>query len=171
MIALRKLLLSFEYATAGELLNSLLPSTKYLITLLVVSLSAIVSSIDYLFGMNAIALFAFVMILMVELTSGLYASYVQSIPFSSSRFSRFLFKLAQYLFLLFGTHALMQSYADHDKQIMSGLFDWLNNYLVVHIMFENVISILENGAVIQGKPKGTWINGIKIYLSNFFQPK
>lgn len=157
------LLQSFEFRNSSELFISLVPSTKYNMTLIIFAFTGLAAIIEQLFGMSVMGLIAFIVVMPVEVISGVKASKQ---PFSSKRFSRFLFKLFYYMVLIFVTHNMAMNYEAHNKMLISGLFDWMNAMLVLHITSENVVSILENIAVIEEKPKSFYINLIRNKVKN-----
>ncbi|HQW47064.1 MAG TPA: phage holin family protein [Chitinophagaceae bacterium] len=133
-------------------------------TILLLTFTGISAVIEQLFGMNVIGFIAFVLVMPTEVISGVKAS---GESFSSKRFSRFLFKLFYYMVLIFVSHAMADSYKAHDKVVIAALFEWVNTVLVIHITSENIISILENVATIEGKEKSFYINLIRKRFKSF----
>ena len=157
---LNKILAGFEYSE-GEFLGSLLPTVKYNMMMVVISLSIVISWVDKIFGLDAMAVLALCIVMLLELSSGIYASTLKKEAFSSRKFSRFTFKCACYLILIAVPYLFYNSYKTHGNTLAASLFEWLHVFLVVQIVIENIISILENVAVIQGKPKTFWIDKIR----------
>ena len=163
-----KLLGTFEYASVSDFIKSLFPALRYQhLTLLTVTLSVLSMIVDKVFGMSFLAFIMLVFIMAVELISGIWASKINKQPFSSTRLSRFSFKAACYLVLIAVPYVMSVSFKDHGNHLAAGAFDWLYIFLVIHIVFENVVSILENISVITGKDKTFWIKKIQEKL-NFF---
>lgn len=160
-----RLLKTFDYHCFQDLVNSLAPSCKYGVTLGFISLSGIASVVSNIFGLDVGAFVAFLLVMGVELATGLYASHVQGIEFSSQRFSRFLFKLFYYVALIGISYLMAVSFEKRGKGFAAGIFEWLHIFLVVQIVCENVMSILENAAVIEGKPKAHYVTMIKEFIS------
>lgn len=161
MKALLSLLRSYEYHSLGELAASLFPSLRYKLTILCVSVNAAASVIELLTGMTWLAVAFFLLLMITELVSGIVASQIRKEALSSARMSRFSLKVACYVIVIVGTHVLASSYEQHDKELASTLFDWLHIFILSHITMENIISILENVAVIDGKEKTHWITKIR----------
>lgn len=164
-----KILSTFEYGSFGDFVKSLFPSLKYEhITLLTIGMSTISMFIDSVFGLDAFAFCGFLLILVVELVSGLWASRIKKVPFDSTKLSRFGFKCACYLVLIAVPYMMSHSYADHHQTLASDAFEWLHVFLVMQIIFENTVSILENIGMIIGKDKTFWIEKIQEKLKNVF---
>jgi hypothetical protein len=158
----------YDYHSFSDFATSLAPSYKYNLMALSIGLSAIASGIQYVFGLNWQAFTAFLVVMVWELLSGIKASRIKGEKFSSMRLSRFGFKTAQYLILVAVPYLLSESFRVQGKTIAAEVLDWLYLFLVVQIVFENVISILENQAVITGKDKTHWISKIQDKLNALF---
>lgn len=168
MRAFQKLLAGYGYDSLQDLGGSLMPSVKYNMTTLSVGVSAVSGIIQTVFGLDWQAFAAFLGVLVWELVSGIMASRVRGEPFSSSRLSRFGFKTAQYLILIAVPYLISVSLRTSGKILAAEILEWLYLFFVVQIVFENVISILENHAVITGKDKTHWITKIQDKLNNLF---
>lgn len=158
---LLKLLRSFEYDNLSHLASSLMPSTKYHLTALCTSMSAMGVLVNRLFGLDALAFGALLVVMVTELTSGVMAAFVRKEAFSSTKLTRFLFKMFYYLVLISVPYLMAQSFFSSGKELPAVIFDWMHVFLVVQIVLENMVSILENVSVISGKPKTHWINKIQ----------
>jgi|GEM_PF-1821884 len=156
-----KLLKGFEYDSPGDWLCSMFPSAKYSLTFAVASLSIMSTGVEKIFGLNFFALVGFFLVMVVELLSGVTASFYRKEDFSSARFSRFLFKLFYYGVLIAAPFALSEYYKSHGSDMKASVYDWAHTSLIMVIFFENMISILENIAAIDGKPKTHLINKFK----------
>lgn len=162
-----KLLKTFDWHSIDEFLLSLAPSFKYKMNVGLMVLSFLWTPIDKAFGLDNAAFIALLVVFVTELISGITASRIRKEKFSSMKLSRFSVKAASYLVLIGVTYAFAQNYKHHNDAIAEWVFDWMHIFLVVQIVFENIISILENLAVISGKPKGAWVEKIKDKLSSF----
>lgn len=161
MKAINELLKGFEWEDTFDFSLSLWPSLKYDVILMSISVSALVTHVDRLFGLDVFSLVALFAVMLVELASGTYASKITKTPFSSRKLSRFTLKMACYLVLIAVPYLFHLSFLSHHKSAAASLFDWMHTFLVTQIVIENIISILENLALIQGKSKNYWINKIK----------
>lgn len=152
-----RILQGFEYQSPGEWLGSLAPSYKYNMVPLGVVVSTSGTIIETLLGLDALAFLGLMVVMLLELTSGIWASRIRKEPFTSKRMSRFTFKCAVYLLLIAVPYLFSQSYAVRGKVLAAGVFDWMHVFFTVQVVVENLISILENYAVISGKDKTHWI--------------
>lgn len=159
------LLKTFDYHDFNEWFVSLAPSFRYKMVMITLTASATTSCIDLVFGMNGLAFAGFFIIMVTELVSGVWASQIRKEQFSSMRLSRFGFKLFYYLVLMAIPYVFAQSYNVHGEQLAGSIFQWLHVFLTVHIIMENIISILENSAVINGDDKAAWIEAIKTKIN------
>ncbi|MFD2961360.1 MULTISPECIES: phage holin family protein [Olivibacter] len=165
-----KLLKTYGYDSLAHIGESLAPSFKYTgYTVGTTMISAISVSIDRIFGLDAYAFFAFLLVLFTELISGITASRVRKEELSSMKLSRFLFKVFYYLVLIAVPYLFAISFKDHSKDMAAVVFDWMHVFLVVQIVLENMISILENMAVISGKPKTHIINKLTTKIENLLK--
>lgn len=160
------LLQSFEFEGLGDFMHSLMPTLKYNLVFVVFGLSIFLTWIDRLFGVDAIAVAALFLIMVLEIASGTYASKIKKEDFTSRRLSRFTFKIACYLVLILVPNVFFESFKARGSTVAAGIFEWLHVFLVVQIVIENVLSILENIAVIQGKSKSFWIDKIKSKINS-----
>lgn len=139
---------------------SLVPSLKYKINIPLMALSSLWVAVDKGFGLDDTAFIALLLVFVAELASGITASHIRKETFSSLKLSRFSVKMACYLVLIGVSYSMNISFKHHDDFLASVIFDWMHIFLVVQIVFENMISILENVAVISGKDKSVWITRI-----------
>lgn len=140
---------------------SLMPSHRYGASSVLMFFAFTWVSIDKIFGLDAAAFVALGFVFLVELMSGVVAAHVRGETISSVKLSRFTLKVACYLVLIAVTYLMAISFGNHKKIAAAWAFDWLHVFLVVQIVLENIVSILENLAVINGKDKSAWINKIQ----------
>jgi len=163
-----KILKTFAYNGWPDLASSLMPSTKYeWLTPFSLSFSSFTVLVQIFFGFDALAFIALLVVMLAELSSGIIASRYRKEPFSSMKLSRFSFKVAYYLVLIFVTNSMANSYMATNQDLASTIFHWLHIFLTVQIVLENIVSILENVAVISGKDKTHWISKIQSKIENF----
>lgn len=122
--------------------------------------------IDRVFGLDAYAFALLIIVFFAELSSGLIAAHIRKEAISSMKLSRFSFKVFYYLVLIALPYVFATSFRAHDKTAAAVIFDWLHLFLVAQIVLENIISVLENLAVISGKDKTHWISKIQEKLNN-----
>lgn len=165
---LHKLLAGYGYDSLQDLGGSLMPSVKYNLTLLSIGLSAFSGIVQTVFGLDWQAFAAFLVVLAWELVSGIIASRIKGEPFSSSRLSRFGFKTAQYLILIAVPYLVSVSLRASGRTLAAEVLEWLYLFFVVQIVFENIVSILENQATITGRDKAHWISKIQDKINKLF---
>jgi len=161
-----RLLKTFDWHSTEDFLLSLVPSYKYNINASLMIISSLWVAIDKGFGLDDTAFIALLVVFVTELISGITASRIRKEQFSSLKLSRFTLKVACYLVLIFVTYAFSVSFENHKDFCASVLFDWMHIFLVVQIVFENIISILENVSVISGKDKTAIIGKITEKLNS-----
>lgn len=159
----------YEYTSVGDWVTSMLPSIKYEITTTSVLTSTFTGLIASLIGMEWMAFLAFLIVMILELVSGIWASLVKGDTFQKGKLFRFIFKAFCYIVIMSATFLFAENYRTQGKEFVAGIFDWLHIFLVVQIVLENIYSILENVGVIQGKPKGELIEAIKSKMKRFFE--
>jgi phage-related holin len=163
-----KLLKTFDFHSLAEFVMSLAPSFKYKLNVPLMVISSVWVCVDKVFGLDNSAFLALLIVFVTELLSGIIASRVRKETFSSLKLSRFSLKVACYLVLIGVTYAMYLSFKHHGDDTASVIFDWMHIFLVVQIVFENIISILENVAAISGKDKSAWINKLSEKLNSIF---
>lgn len=131
--------------------------------------SAIFPAADKIFGLDGMAFCAMLLVFITELISGLLAANARGEKISSMKLSRFSFKVFYYLVLISVPYLMSQSFNAREKLIPAAIFDWLHIFLVVQIVMENMVSILENMAVLGGKDKTHWIIKMQAKINNLLQ--
>jgi hypothetical protein len=174
-----KMLATFDYHGLNSFYESLAPSFRYCITkpLLAISLvypgfAALVAcffpSVEAVLGISGAAFITMIIAFAAELTSGLMASYISGKKFTSFRLSRFTFKVCIYLIIIAIPHHWSQNFKAKHMAVVAAAFDWLQSALIMQVAFENIVSILENMAVITGKDKTELIDKIKSKVTSFY---
>jgi phage-related holin len=165
-----KILSSFQYSSWAKLTESLAPSLKYTnITNLTVIVSGLSASVLRIFGLDGLAFTVLMMVFVFELATGLMKATVSKEEITSARLSRFLFKVSYYLILIAISYLMSESFLARGKETASMIFDWMHLFFVVQIVLENVVSIAENLAVINGKEKSHWITALQEKVNNWFK--
>src|SRR5690606_19460018 len=122
-----KILKTFAYNSWSDLASSLMPSTKYeWLTPCSLSFSSLMVLIQILFGFDALAFIALLVVMLAELSSGIIASRYRKEPFSSMKLSRFSFKVAYYLVLIFVTNSMANSFKATDQSLAATIFHWMH---------------------------------------------
>ena len=161
------MLATFDYNSLSDFGHSLSLTVKYRWTMVTFGFSAsFFPLVDRLFGLDALSFGILLFVFVIELTSGVYASHIRKEPFSSMKLSRFSFKAAIYMVLIAAPYVLSTSFKAHNQKAIAFMFDWLYLFFVSQVVIENLVSILENLAVISGKDKTHWITKIKEKFNN-----
>jgi hypothetical protein len=135
---------SFGFTCTGDFSNSIIHSKMLLFTIPLASISGI---LEYFLGLRSLTISAFVVLVILELLTGLVASKKRGEEIVSHKFSRFGFKVFVWLTLLYIVNATRMEYSTQEtnfSEIASGFFTWLHGSLFIYITVEYLISVLEN---------------------------
>lgn len=171
-----KMLYSYDYHSAGGFFESLAPSSRYRMTTPLIMLSAaypgfamvlhaFFPTIEDTLGISGGAGITLLLAFATELITGIVASHLRKEQFSSLKLSRFTLKVFVYFVIIAIPYHWYCDFEEHKKFFMSAVFDWMQNFIIVQIALENLVSILENMGTISGKEKTHWINKIKDKLT------
>ena len=159
----------FGFECTSDFNNSIVHSKILAFTIPLAGVSAI---LENLLGLRSFTLIAFVVLLTLELITGLTASRIKGNSFESQKFSRFGLKAVVWITLLYITNQFYKEYSDNETifdNLASGLFTWLHGTLFIYITIEYLISVLENLGVITGDSKKGLINTIINKLNSFLK--
>lgn len=159
-----KFLDSYGFDGPKDFLFSLFPSFRYGIQIPAISLSAVVAVFSEFLGFSPVIVFVMFMAVIVETLTGIRASTKSGHPFESFKFSRCIIKVVIWCFLFFMFHSFSNDMAEKTGWMFAMgvvLFDIMHVTTMVYFCVEYGTSILENFAVLDGKPKETLINAIK----------
>ncbi len=161
---LTKFLYSYDYASIKEFALSLCPSFKYNLQMPTTAISLILAFLSKYLGIGPIIIFAMFIAVLAETVTGIRASKKLGKKFESFRFSRCVIKVAIWMVLVFiansfaieceGRHTLIDA-------IGATFFDIVRLFILVYFVIEYLISILENLAVIDGKPKTEFTDALQ----------
>lgn len=157
----------YGWKSLDNMIASFIPSIKYNITLMVVTISSFTSVINLLFGLKLQTFIALLVILFVELVSGVYCSlYIRNEPFQSNKMWRFFFKTGVFFAILYVVKQLHNEFSN--AFLFSDIFNWMYYFLFTFSISEILISVLENYAEISGKEKEYYTSFIKKKLGKIF---
>jgi hypothetical protein len=155
----------FGFENMSDFVNSLVHPKLLLFTLPTTLLGfSLFSFIEKWFGLSYMVFVAFIVVLFLELVSGLAASLIKGVKISSTRFSRFGLKVLVWMGLILVTNSFQLSYlgrTDIISKLTYNLFYMLHGLMVVYICIEYMISILENLSVITGNKENKFLNFLK----------
>lgn len=160
---------TYAYQDCKEFVLSLFPSFKYDLQSLTISLSFLAAVVNEFIGIGPALGVAMLVAIIVETMTGIRASRSRGEKFQSFKFSRCVIKVLVWYSLLYFTNSFASDFAAR-----AGVFNVLAllffNFVFVVILtyfaVEYITSILENLAVIDGKPKDTLIKVIREQWSN-----
>ena len=158
---------NFGFEDMTDFSGSLLHTKAMLLTIPVAGASAIA---EHYFGLQTLTILAFVVLVTLELITGLTAAKVSGQKIESKKFGRFGLKVFVWVSLLFVINSLRLEYRGHEDTLGGlafGLFNWLHGTLFIYINIEYLISILENIGVISGKNNKGIIDVVKDKLKSF----
>lgn len=136
----------FGFKSADQFITSLLRPNLLSIS---IPTAALGSLIETVFGLKWIVVLAFVLLLTIELISGIFASCIEGQKITSKRMKAFLMMLFVWLVVLFILNAFKGAFEETDS--MHVVFEYLFNAV---LLFVNVIyfkSIWENAGRIMDK--------------------
>lgn len=158
---------SFGFNCTGDFGSSIIHSNLLIITIPLAGFSAL---LEASLGLRHLTILAFVVLVTLELITGLVASKIRGEKIVSRKFSRFGLKVFVWLTLLYVVNAIKIEYSDQGgnfSNLASGFFTWLHGTLFIYIVIEYLISVLENLSVITGKNNDTLITKIIKKLNGF----
>lgn len=161
---LSKYLSTYGYDSISDFLLSVAPSFKYGLQVPAISLSAVAAFVSQWLGLTPFLAVAMLVAIATEMRTGIRASRRQGIPFESFRFSRCIIKLSIWLTLIYVIHAFYKECLLQDEFLYNKVgalfFSVVKFFVMSWFCVEHLTSILENLAVIDGKPKDELINKV-----------
>lgn len=161
---------SFGFTCTGDFTNSIIHSKVLMITIPFAGISAI---LENFLGLRSLTISAFVVLIILELVSGLIASKKRGEEIVSHKFSRFGFKVFVWLTLLYIVNAMKMEYSTQDTNfsvLASGFFTWLHGTIFIYVVVEYLISVLENlGSITSDNEDKTLIEVIIKKLNGFLK--
>lgn len=169
---IQRFLCTYGWNSNKEFLLSLFPSAKYNAMGGSVGFAAVSAFFVQYLGISPALIPCLVIILATELWTGIRASRKRKESFESNKFSRFVLKLCVWMVLFYTAHSFMNEYRGQETfvQILAfTFFEVLKVFLMSLFVVENVTSILENLAVLDGKPKDAYVEKTKELFNAFFK--
>lgn len=159
-----KYLSTYGYESISDFLLSVAPSFKYGLQVPAISLSAVAAFVTQWLGLSPFLAVAMLVAIATEMRTGIRASRRQGIPFESFRFSRCIIKLGIWLAIIYIVHAFYKECLMQEEFIYHTIgaffFSVVKFFVMTWFCVEHLTSILENLAVIDGKPKDELINKV-----------
>ncbi len=158
----------FGFTCKQDFGDSIVHSNLMPLTIPIAGISAFIESF---IGLQGLTVFAFVVLVILELITGIVAAKARGEKIVSHKFSRFGLKVFVWMCLLFITNSVGLEYENHKdflSKMGSGFFSWLHGTLFVYVTLEYLISVLENiGSLTNEKSKKTLITTIINKLNSF----
>lgn len=155
----------FGFADKQDFIQSFIHTKLMAVTIPIATISVF---FEQYFGLKVLTVFSFVLLVTLELISGLWASKIKKgkLAIASNPLKRFGFKLLAWLIMVFILNSFKLQWKD-ENVIIFHLFDWLYSLIIIYISFEYFISVLENIAVISGKSDMLLIKALRKKLHSF----
>lgn len=138
---------NFGFNDVNELMGSMIHSKLLVFTF---SIGAFGAVVEKYFGLMPVTLFAFGLLLFLELISGLWASRVKGLKIESRKFSRFGLKFFIWTLVFLVVNILKLQFASNNV-VAFHFWDWLHTFIISYVSLEYLISVIENVGVISGK--------------------
>ncbi|GJG35775.1 phage holin family protein [Prevotella lacticifex] len=151
-----KFLHSYDYASIKDFCLSLCPSFKYNLQMPSILISSILAFTSKYLGLGPVIVLAMFVAVITETVTGIQASKKLGKKFESFRFSRCVIKVAIWMILVYIANSFTLECESRDGWINSigaTFFDIVRLFILIYFVIEYFISILENLAVIDGRPK------------------
>lgn len=164
MHLLNRFLSTYGFEGVRGFLISLFPSFKYGTEPHTLTFSAVLAVICEFLGISPFLVLVMFVAVIVETLTGIRASQKQGMRFESFKFSRCIIKVFIWVFLFFFLHSFAKDmqFRGDDWIYRCGVyfFEVMNVMTMIYFVIEYLTSILENLAVLDGKPKETLIVAI-----------
>lgn len=127
------------------------------------------SFIQSYFGLHAITLMSFILLITLELFTGIRASRSRGIPLQSKKFSRFGFKLGIWVTLFFILNSMYLQY--QNNSVLGSIYSWLHGSIFIYVTLEYMLSVLENISVITGDSNNYLLRVLKGAIGKYLKNK
>ncbi len=167
---LKRFLQSYGFGDVRYFCLSLFPSFKYGTQTASLTASVVLGAVSEFLGLTPLLVVVMFLAVLVETLTGTRASLKRGEPFESWKFSRCVLKVMVWVFLLFMFHQFSL-----ELQVRSGwvfacgglMFQVIQVVTMVYFCIEYATSILENMAVLDGKPKTVYVERLKEVFGAF----
>lgn len=168
---INRFLSTYGYDSISDFFLSICPSFKYELHLPAISLSTITAVISHWVGLTPFLAFAMLIAIVAEMWSGIRASIIKGDDFDSFKFSRCIIKLCIWLTIIYIVHSFWLECRAGEQNIINYLscifFYIVKVFVMTSFCVEHIVSILENLAIIDGKPKNALIAKIQSLWGEF----
>ena len=157
------ILSEFGFCSLSSFFTSLF-APKY--GLLFITISSVASIGDALFGISNFSLLLLLILVKIELITGLWAAYKRKKKIVSKKLQRFLLKIMIYFFFIMIFNVLSKETLNFTKHI----YVYMHSFTILYFVFVHIKSIAENYGRITGK-KSEFLGYIKKMNEKFFNVK
>lgn len=153
----------FGFASLRDFCNSMFHTQLYNF---IIPFAATFTVIERLLGIHRYTLFALILLLTLELITGMWASKIKGRKIASKKMSRFGLKLLVWFSLIFILKSLAADnvIGTESSSIYTNVFSYLHGFIIAYIVIEYAISVLENFKVISGKDNTVLIDTFRSVL-------
>jgi hypothetical protein len=151
---------NFGFDNISDFYNSLIHTRLLLLTIPLAGLSSVIKNS---LGLEFLTIVSFVLLITLELITGLMASKINGVKIESKKFGRFGLKIFVWSCLLFILNSIRKEWIDKTGVLPTAsyeLFEWLHGTLFIYITLEYLISVLENLNKILGVDEDKGIIGL-----------
>lgn len=164
LLYITKFLHSYGYTSIKDFALSLCPSFKYNLQMPSTLISLILAFSSKYLGIGPLIVLTMFVAVLTETITGIQASKKLGQKFESFRFSRCVLKVTIWMVLVFVANSFAlecESRGTFLDQIGAVFFDIVRLFVLIYFVIEYFISILENLAVIDGKPKTAFTEALQ----------
>ncbi|MBQ9641528.1 MAG: phage holin family protein [Bacteroidaceae bacterium] len=167
---LKRFLGSYGFGDMRCFCLSLFPSFKYGTQTASLTASAVLGAVSEFLGLTPALVVVMFVAVLVETLTGTRASLKRGEPFESWKFSRCVLKVMVWVFLLFMFHRFSRELCVRDGWVFvcgGVLFQVIQVMTMVYFCIEYATSIMENLAMLDGKPKTVYVERLKDVFVGF----
>lgn len=130
-----------------------------------VTMAGVSNLINKYIGLEPVTFLAFILLLLVELITGIKASIYEGNKLESRKFSRFVFKVFIYIVMISITHLFS---IGSEGRIISSLYGFIHFIIIDYITIQLIISVFENLSRLGFQESSKVFKAIKNYLNKWF---
>ena len=164
------MLSTYGFDGLHQFLLSLIPSAKYDFVGTSLTASMVIGVFSHFLGLTPVLVVTMAIVIFAEMLTGIYASNKCGEAFESFKFSRGVLKICVWCVIFFTFNSFaneMALFEGWPYLVAAIVFQVLHASAMVWFAIENGTSILENYAVIDGKPKTAYIEAVKSIWKSF----
>lgn len=162
----------FGFTNFSDFVDSLIHTKLMAFTIpLAFSVAGIVTFLENNLGMQVMTMASLLVLLILELVTGLWGARIKKTKIESRKFARFGLKVIVWFSLFFVMNSLSLQYLNKpglwDKALHT-IFAWSHGTLMVFVALEYLISVLENFSKITGRDTSPIIKALRKKIDAWF---